>query len=175
MLKRALNHGLPFVLGGGLVLLDQYTKALVRQNVPLNGSWNPWPWLEPYARILHIQNTGAAFGMFKNAGLFFTIVGVIVSSVIILYALRLPPGHTWMRVALGMQLGGALGNLIDRLLFGTVTDFISVGSFAIFNVADASISVGTALLALLMFIEARAERRQPDTGSTLPVDVGEAS
>ncbi len=176
MLKRALNHALPFLLGGSLVLLDQYTKVLVRAAVPLNGTWSPWPWLLPYARILHIENTGAAFGMFKNAGLFFMIVGIIVSLVIIVYSLRLPPGHTWMRIALGMQLGGALGNLIDRILFGPVTDFISLGNFAIFNVADASISVGTALLALLMLVEARAERRQADTGSTLPpVDVGEAS
>jgi signal peptidase II len=169
-----LNQGLPFLLAGVLVLLDQYTKVLVRANVPLNTSWNPWPWLAPYARILHIENTGAAFGMFKDAGLFFTVVGIVVSVVIVFYGLRLPPGHTWMRVALGLQLGGALGNLIDRLLFGTVTDFVSVGSFAIFNVADASISVGTALLALLMIAEARAERRARDTGSTLPLDVGEA-
>jgi len=174
--KNALNQGLPFLLAGILVLFDQYTKVLVRAAVPLNATWSPWPWLSPYARILHIQNTGAAFGMFKNAGLFFTAVGVVVSLVIIVYALRLPAGHIWMRVALGMQLGGALGNLIDRLLFGTVTDFVSVGSFAIFNVADASISVGTALLALLMLVEARAERRRSDAGSTLPpVDVSEAS
>jgi signal peptidase II len=81
-----------------------------------------------------------------------------------------------MRFALGLQLGGALGNLIDRLNFsGTVTDFISVGTFAIFNIADASISTGVALLALLMVFEARAERRQSRANSTLPpIDVGEA-
>jgi signal peptidase II len=79
-------------------------------------------------------------------------------------------------VALGMQLGGALGNLIDRLIFGPVTDFISVGNFAIFNVADASISLGVALLALLMLLEARSgPTPSPSTGALPPVDVGEAS
>jgi signal peptidase II len=177
MVKRILNQGLVYLLAGALVLLDQYTKHLVRTNLSVNESWNPWPWLAPYARILHIQNTGAAFGLFKEAGLFFTIVAVVVSAVIIVYAQRLPAGLWWMRVALGMQLGGAVGNLIDRLIFGfTVTDFISVGNFAIFNVADASISLGVALLALLMLSEARSgSSPTPSTGALPPVDVGEAS
>jgi signal peptidase II len=91
---------------------------------------------------------------------------VIVAAVIIYYAWRLPDEHWWIRIALGMQLGGAIGNLIDRLMFGTVTDFVSVGTFAIFNVADASISLGVALLALLMVIESRQEKRRQ--GGTPP-------
>jgi signal peptidase II len=177
MVKRILNQSVVYLLAGAIVLFDQYTKHLVRNNLPVNASWSPWPWLAPYARILHIENTGAAFGLFKEASLVFAAVAVVVSGVIIVYAQRLPAGHWWMRLALGLQLGGALGNLIDRLTFaGTVTDFISVGTFAIFNVADASISVGVAFLALLMFLEARAERRQAQSNSTLPpIDVGEAS
>ena len=83
MVKRILNQGLVYLLAGALVLFDQYTKHLVRQNLAVNESWAPWPWLAPYARLLHIQNTGAAFGMFKNAGLFFAVVAVIVSIVIV--------------------------------------------------------------------------------------------
>ncbi len=176
MVKRLLNHGLVYVLAGSLVLLDQYTKHLVRSNLAINESWSPWPWLTPYARILHIQNTGAAFGLFKEAGLFFTIVAVIVSLVIIVYAQKLPPGNWGMRVALGMQLGGAIGNLVDRLVFGPVTDFVSVANFAIFNVADASISLGVALLAILMLLEARAGPTETEAASARPpVDVGEVS
>jgi signal peptidase II len=160
MLKRTLNYGLVYLLAAVIVLVDQYTKHLVRTHIPLNQSWSALPWLAPYARVLHIENTGAAFGLFQNAGLFFTVVAIIVSVVIVLYASRLPAGQWWMRIALGMQLGGALGNLIDRLTQGPVTDFISVGNFAIFNVADASISTGVALLAIMMLFEARAERRQ---------------
>ena len=176
MVKRILNQGLVYVLAGAIVLVDQYAKHLVRTNLAVNESWSPWPWLAPYARLLHIQNTGAAFGLFKEAGLFFTIVAVVVSLVIIVYAQRLPAGNWWMRVALGMQLGGAIGNLVDRLAFGPVTDFVSVGNFAIFNVADASISLGVALLAILMLVEARSGKTPSEaSGSLPPVDVGEAS
>ena len=174
MVKNFLNQGLVYLLAGVLVLFDQWTKHLVRTNLAVNESWSPWPWLAPYARLLHIQNTGAAFGMFKDAGLFFTIVAFIVSAVIIVYAYRLPPGQWGMRVALGMQLGGAVGNLIDRLVFGPVTDFVSVGNFAIFNVADASISTGVALLAVLMLLEARSGRTPSEPASSRP-PVGEAS
>jgi signal peptidase II len=174
--KRALNQVLVYLLAAVVVLVDQYSKHIVRTELPLNTSWNPLPWLAPFARILYIQNTGAAFGLFKEAGLFFTVVAIIVSVVIIVYTQRLPAGHWWMRIALGMQLGGALGNLVDRLFFHTVTDFISVGNFAIFNIADASISLGVALLALIMWLEARQERDRLHNGSTLPpVDVGEPS
>jgi signal peptidase II len=176
MLTRILNQATVYLLASAIVLTDQWTKHLVRTNLGINESWTPWPALAPYARILHIQNTGAAFGLFKDAGLIFTVIAVVVSVVIVLYARRLPNGHWWMRLALGMQLGGALGNLIDRLTFGTVTDFISLGGFAIFNVADASISLGVAFLAILMWFEAREERRHSQSGSTLPqVDIGETS
>ena len=176
MLKRTLNQGLVYLLAALVVLADQYSKHVVRTTLPLNATWNPLPWLAPFARILYIQNTGAAFGLFKEAGLFFTVVAVIVSVIIVVYTHRLPAGHWWMRIALGMQLGGALGNLVDRLIFHTVTDFISVGSFAIFNVADASISLGVVLLALIMWLEARHDRERSHSGSTLPpVDVGETS
>ncbi|MCC6190243.1 MAG: signal peptidase II [Anaerolineales bacterium] len=177
MVKRILNQSLVYLLAGISVLADQSTKHLVRNKLAINESWSPWPWLAPYARVLHIENTGAAFGLFKEASLIFAAIAVLVAGVIILYTRRLPAGHWWMRIALGLQLGGAVGNLIDRVNFaGTVTDFISVGTFAIFNVADASISVGVALLAILMLFEARAERRSSRSNSTLPpIDVGEAS
>jgi signal peptidase II len=176
MLKRVLNQVLVYLLAAAVVLVDQYSKHVVRTRLPLDASWNPAAWLAPYARILYIQNTGAAFGLFKEAGLFFTVVAVIVSAVIVVYTQRLPAGHWWMRIALGMQLGGALGNLVDRLVFHTVTDFISLGNFAIFNMADASISLGVAMLAIIMWFEARHDRQHAQGGATLPpVDVGETS
>lgn len=175
-MKKLLNYGLVYVLAGLIVLGDQYTKHLVRTHLAINETWNPWPGMMQYFRVLHIQNTGAAFGLFKDGNLVFTIIAIVVSLVIIVYAQRLPHGQWLMRIALGMQLGGALGNLVDRLTFGTVTDFISVGNFAIFNIADASISTGVAFLALLMFLESRNERGQAGTGSTLPgIDPSEVS
>ena len=174
--KKTLNHTLVFLLAAVVIFLDQITKHWVRLNLELNASWSPFPWLAPYARILRINNTGAAFGMFKTGGNLFTVIAMVVSLVILYYAFRLPAGQWWMRIALGLQLGGAIGNLIDRLLFGPVTDFVSVGAFAIFNVADASISLGVAVLALLMLSEALAERKKEQGAPPAEqTDLGEAS
>jgi signal peptidase II len=166
MVKKVINETLIFWVAAVVIFADQYTKYLVRANLAFNQSWTPIAWLAPYARILHTRNSGAAFGMFKDASLLFAVIAIVVSAVIIYYGVRLPAGHWWIRIVLGMQLGGALGNLIDRLLFaGKVTDFISVTipiihyDFAVFNLADASISVGVALLILTMWIEGRSAKK----------------
>lgn len=168
MVKKVINETLVFWVAAVVIFFDQYTKYLVRANLAFNQVWNPIDWLAPYVRILHTRNSGAAFGMFQDASLVFMGIAVVVSAVIIYYAVRLPTGHWWLRVVLGMQLGGAMGNLIDRLLFqGKVTDFISTTipginyDFAVFNVADASISVGVALLILTMWLEGRSEKKPP--------------
>ncbi len=150
-----------FLIGiaGFIVVVDQWTKYLVRTLIPLGESWSPWSWLAPYARIVHWQNTGAAFGMLQGFGLVFTILAFIVSIAILYYFPRVPRNEWLIRLAMTMQLGGAVGNLIDRLTLGTVTDFVSVGSFAVFNVADACISVGTALLILAVWMSERREKK----------------
>jgi len=150
------------VFAGLIVALDQWTKALVRQHVPLYTDWLPsWlSWLAPYARIRHTFNTGAAFGLFQQGALIFAILAVVVSVLIISYFPSVSRKDWWMRLALGMQLGGALGNLVDRILRnGEVTDFISVGNFAIFNVADSCITVGVIVLVIGVWITERREAR----------------
>jgi signal peptidase II len=144
-----------------IVILDQWTKGLVRANIPAGGTWLPesLQWLSPYARIVHWYNTGAAFGMFKDASMILTVLAFIVIGAILFYYPHVDQDDWSLRLALSMQLGGALGNLIDRLRIGHVTDFISVGNFPVFNVADASISVGAAVLFLGVWIRERAERR----------------
>lgn len=177
VLKKIFNQTVVYLVAALVIFVDQYTKHLVRQYLDLNGVWYPFPWTEDI-RVLYINNTGAAFGIFKAGGNLFTVIAIVVSAVIIYYTYRLPLGHWWMRLALGLQLGGALGNLIDRLMFGTVTDFISILTFAIFNVADASISVGVAMLAVTMWIESRRERAKKLAAAPPPsdsLDVGEAS
>lgn len=134
-----------------IVILDQWTKNLVRTMIPFGQSWSPWTWLEPYLRIVHWQNTGAAFGMFQRFGMVFTVLAFIVSIGILYYYPQVPRKEWVMRLAMAMMLGGAVGNLIDRLTRGTVTDFVSVGTFAVFNVADACISVGTLILILALW------------------------
>ena len=150
------------VFAGLIVALDQWTKALVRQHVPLYTDWLPsWlSWLAPYARIRHTFNTGAAFGLFQQGALIFAILAVVVSVLIISYFPSVSRKDWWMRLALGMQLGGALGNLVDRILRnGEVTDFISVGNFAIFNVADSCITVGVIVLVIGVWITERREAK----------------
>jgi len=136
--------------------------VLVRQNIPLGGDWLPsWlGWLMPYARVRYWYNSGAAFGLFQNGNTIFKILAVIVACAILYYLPRTARKDWWLRLALAMQFSGALGNFVDRVQFGHVTDFISVGTFAIFNIADASISVGVAILVLGVWITERIEKRR---------------
>ena len=155
--KQYLYLGL---LAGVVAGLDQLTKSVVRTNLDLGAVWMPWEWLSPYARVVHWYNTGVAFGMFQGMGFIFTILAIIVA-VIIIYIYPQVPVEDWsLRLAMGMQLGGALGNLVDRLMIGHVTDWISVGTFPVFNIADSSISVGVGVLILGVWMQEREQRKK---------------
>lgn len=155
------KYWLLFGVAAVLVALDQWTKHLVRTNIPFGGTWMPLDWLAPYFRIVHWTNNGVAFGMFQGFGIIFAILAVIVAGAIIFYYPQIPEKEWIMRLALGFQLGGALGNLIDRVLFNfEVTDFISMGNFAVYNIADASITVGVAILLLAVWIKDGKEKKE---------------
>ena len=116
-------------------LTDQISKFLVREFLSLHESIPPGG----FFRITHTYNTGSAFGLFQdqNAPLILaSLVGVTVL-ILIYYSQRRPT--TLFRLSLGLQLGGAVGNVLDRVLWGHVTDFLDVGPWPVFNVADASI------------------------------------
>lgn len=142
-----------FLLAGIIIVLDQYTKNLVRANLNYGEVWTPWEWLMPYARIVHWYNTGVAFGLFQGMGLLFTFLPLIVVIFILIFYSRLAGGNWWLRIAIGLELGGAIGNLIDRIKIGHVTDFISIGDFAVFNVADASITIGVVVMMIALWQE----------------------
>ncbi len=161
-------------IAGVVVALDQWTKYLVRTQLQVGETWMPIDWLAPYVRIVHWNNTGAAFGMLPSGSIFFTIVAILVSIAIIIYYPRIPSGQFAVRIALALQLGGALGNLTDRLIAKlTVTDFISVGTFPVFNIADSSVSVGCAILIAAMWIEERKERARVSDDRASAEDTGE--
>jgi signal peptidase II len=164
------DYAVLLFLAGILVALDQWTKALVRANLALEEFWAPWAWLEPYARIVHWKNTGAAFGMLQGFGDVFMVLAIIVALAILYYFPQVPRADWPLRLAMVLQFGGAVGNLIDRITIGWVTDFISIGSFPVFNIADASISVGVAVLVLGVWIK---ENRQDSSGN--PPDPGVVS
>ena len=134
----------------------------MRTHLPFQGTWLPsWlDWLSPYARIVHWSNSGAAFGTFQSGNSVFTVLAIIVIAAILFYYPRVEANDWTLRLAMGLQLGGAAGNLVDRLIMGHVTDFISVGSFPVFNVADASISIGVVVLLLGVWVRERAEKHQ---------------
>ncbi|MEK7278294.1 MAG: signal peptidase II [Chloroflexota bacterium] len=160
---RSVQRPLLFAIAALVVAADQYTKSLIRARLAPFEMWPPVPVLGDYFTLINTTNTGAAFGMFKNAGGIFTVVAVVVVALIIFYYRRIPDGEIAIRVALGLQLGGAIGNLIDRLRFGTVTDFIyfhwkQILNAPIFNLADLSITCGVIILALLMWRENADER-----------------
>lgn len=148
---------LPFIIMGSVLLIDQISKNLVETRIPLYGYWAPIPALAEWLRITHTGNTGAVFGLFQGTGMFFAALAVVVSIAIIYFNFTLPGGQWLLRLALGLQLGGALGNMTDRLRQGHVTDFIDVGPWYIFNVADMAIVSGVILFAFVMLRDMRRE------------------
>lgn len=147
------------IVPGIIIAIDQYTKSIVRQNLALGESWVPVDWLAPYARILHWYNTGVAFGLFQGGGIIFILLPLVIVIGMLVYFPRIPDDDWTLRLALSLQLGGALGNLIDRITIGHVTDFISVGRFPVFNVADSAITVGVIVLILGVYIQERKEKK----------------
>lgn len=148
-----------FVVAAVAIILDQLSKFVVESSIPLNTSWSPIPEWAHLFQLTHTSNTGAAFGTFQGGGAVFGIVAMIVGGVIIYYNFTLPVGHFLLRIALGLQLGGALGNLIDRIRLGHVTDFLDFGPWYIFNLADLWVVSGVVILALLMWQEDRVAKQ----------------
>lgn len=157
-------------VAGVSVAFDQWTKWWVRVNIPFGGQWLPeeLSWLSPYARLVHWYNSGAAFGIFQDGNLVFTILAFVVIGAILFYYPQVEDDRT-LKLAMGLQLGGAVGNLLDRLSMGKVTDFISIGAFPVFNIADASISVGVAVLLLGVWLKEREEKIRTDQALKEPV------
>ena len=155
-----------FGIAGLVIALDQWTKWLVHEHIEFGAQWLPaWlVWLMPYARIVHWYNSGAAFGMFQNGNLIFTILAIIVIAAIIYYYPHVETNDWTLKLAMGLQLGGAAGNLIDRLIKGKVTDFISIGTFPVFNVADSSITIGVIVLLLGVWWKEWQEKKKADGG-----------
>lgn len=99
-------------------------------------------------RLDYTRNFGAAFGVYRGGGLILVLVAVVVSIGIVMYYQRLAQSPTLVRLALGLVLGGAVGNLIDRVRLGYVVDFIDLRWWPVFNLADSAIVIGVALLLL---------------------------
>jgi signal peptidase II len=136
-----------------VVLLDQLTKRLAEERLERAGQRSiPLPVVGDFLRFTYVENRGAAFGLLQDQTAFFVFVGVLVIGVIAASYRYLPRSGFRLHLALGLQLGGAVGNLIDRIRQGYVVDFVDFGYHSnwwpVFNVADSAIVIGVALLAL---------------------------
>lgn len=128
--------------------VDQLTKFVVNQNLASGESWPH----SGFFRLTRVENTGSAFGLFGGQNVVLTIAAG-VGAVLILWFLRTAGQRPLVRAALGLLLAGALGNLADRVVNGYVTDFIDVGPWYIFNVADSAVVVGVIMLATAVVLD----------------------
>jgi signal peptidase II len=144
------------LVAGIIVGLDQWTKALVRDAIPFGQYTIPFERLGLYFVFEHVGNYGAAFGILQNQRALLITIATVVSLGILYYAVRsLPPNQLLMRILLGGIMGGAIGNVIDRVNLGYVTDFVKVGIPGVyywpnFNIADSSIVVSVITLAVIL-------------------------
>lgn len=157
-----------------VIALDQVSKYLVSTLLPINGMWSPFPGPDPFFRIIYVYNTGAAFGSFKDLGIVFVPIAFVVIAAILYYSRRVGDDQKLLRVALGFMLGGASGNLIDRLVrSGHVIDFLDVGvgttRWYVSNFADISIVLGVILLGVSMWRDEN-KQRQAALPASIPTD-----
>jgi signal peptidase II len=134
------------LLGGlslGVWLLDQLSKLLVEHGL---AEGQPVRVLGPVLSFTHQHNTGAAFGLFRSGSGALTIVAVVVIAVLLIWGRQVALSSPRLAAGIGVQLGGAVGNLFDRLRHGYVTDFIDLHFWPVFNVADIGITVGAVLI-----------------------------
>jgi len=160
-LKRLLFFGAAALV----VALDQTTKALVRASLDRGEAWpDPdWP-----VRLRYVTNTGAAFGILEDQTVFLIVMAFIGLAAIYLYYRYPPFDHPIAAAAIGMILGGASGNLIDRVRLGEVTDFIDFPRYPAFNVADSSISVGIAIIVIGYVL--LTPKTRPDDAPSISAD-----
>lgn len=129
-------------LAAAIVGLDQLTKWIIRGWLERGEAYSLiWP-----LKIVHVTNSGAAFGMFQGAGPLLVITSVVGMVAILVYLFNPGFAHPLMRLGLAFMLGGAVGNLIDRVSEGRVVDFVKVPNFPAFNVADSAITAGVVLM-----------------------------
>ncbi|MEC9438967.1 MAG: signal peptidase II [Chloroflexota bacterium] len=140
-----------YLIVGAVFIFDQISKEFIRLWMPLGDSWPSTGFL----RIVHGTNTGSAFGLFAGFTNLLILASILGIAAVLYYFYRQGNNAIALRISLGLIVGGALGNLFDRVVFGKVVDFISVGWWPSFNIADSAISVGMFLLIFTMIFGER--------------------
>ena len=163
-----IRRDLPFFGTAAVVFIaDLITKTIVRNNLAVGESWPSEDWL---VKFTHVTNSGAAFGILQGQTLFLTVTAVIAIGAIAFYYLFPPLEHGLLLLALGLQLGGAVGNLLDRIRLGHVTDFIDFPRYPEFNIADSSIVIGLFVIGAFYVLSERSgalddDHTKPEPGA----------
>jgi signal peptidase II len=139
-----------------VVTLDQLSKQWIRSHLALGQSIPE----DGFFRLTHVENTGAAFSIFSGRADTLALVSIFGAVLILLYAFVFSRNLTslntrFSKIALGLMLGGTIGNLIDRISMGRVTDFFDVGTFPVFNIADSCLDIGVVIFAISLLIASR--------------------
>lgn len=149
-----------------VLLIDQLSKAWIIDRVGPNGDMAQIKIIPGFLRFIYVENTGAAFGAFQGKSPILTALALLVIVFLIVYFRREIAKSTWLSLALGLQMGGALGNVVDRFRHGYVVDFINVPKWPTFNVADSAITVGVVLLGLFLLIRDTSSTGVPETDTS---------
>lgn len=150
-MKHSLRYwGFLLATAAAIIMIDQISKNLVLEHIPPGATIQPIPALVPFFQITHSSNTGMAFGMLANAGDLLLLLALVIVGVMLLMYSRLEGGLWLTRLAIGLVVGGALGNIIDRLQHGYVVDFVHLtipGLISnVSNLADHAIVLGVLTL-----------------------------
>ena len=144
-----------------IVVADQLSKWWIRANLA------PGEVLfdEGFFQVVHVRNTGAAFGIFRGHPLIFTVIdfiGIFVFLFVVLFLRRRWPviDRMWLRAGIALLLAGTIGNLIDRLTIGNVTDFLDFKVWPVFNVADSAVTVGVIILVFCIIFLAKSSGKR---------------
>lgn len=172
MQRKQLDNLIILVVATAVVLADQWTKSWVRNSLPLSVPWDPLPWLRPILSFTHVTNVGAAFGMLPQLKPILPFITVGVCLLMFYFYRPLADGRPWIILSLGLQLGGTLGNLVDRLTQqGRVTDFLDLNfwpmrEWPVFNIADSSVVVSVCILAAVLLLERDLLQDRPSVPSS---------
>ena len=136
-------------------MIDQFTKEVVIRNLKVGYSIPE----SGFFRFTHVRNFGSAFSIINDANLFLMIVGIFAIIFISYFLIFYTRESNLLQIAISLQLSGAFGNIVDRIRLGSVTDFIDVGPWPVFNIADSCISVGMFLLVIHIIISWKNEKK----------------
>ena len=137
-----------FSIAFSILFLDQLTKFLIKQKLQLSQSI---PIIKNILHFTYITNTGSAFGLFKGFNLFFILFSIIVILAIFYFLKKIKNDELMLQFSIGLLLGGTAGNLIDRIAYGAVIDFIDFRIWPVFNIADSAVTISVIFLIILLW------------------------